>query len=48
MPNFNKLFKKKKFTTIHSWDEFSPLRTVLVGSVFEPNFFDGVKNKKIE
>lgn len=49
--NFNKvfnLFKKKKFTTINSWDEFSPLRTVLVGSVFEPEFFNGVKNKKIE
>ena len=34
-----------KFTKINSWDEFSPLRTVLVGSVFEPSFFDGVKNK---
>ena len=33
-----------KFTTINSWDEFSPLKTVLLGSVFEPEFFNGIKN----
>ena len=37
-----------KFTTINSWDEFSPLKTVLLGSVFEPEFFNGIKNNKIQ
>ena len=48
---FNRIFdflRKKQFTNINSWDEFSPLRTVLVGSVFNTDFFNGVKNKKIE
>lgn len=45
---FFNFFKKKKFSTINSWDEFSPLKTVLLGSVFAPEFFTDIKNKKIE
>ena len=37
-----------KFSKINSWDEFSPLRTVLLGSVFAPEFFNDIKNKKIK
>ena len=37
-----------KFTTINSWDEFSPLKTVFLGSVFDPEFFNDIKNNKIE
>jgi hypothetical protein len=31
---------------INSWDEFSPLEAVIVGSVFDGSFFDGVKDTK--
>ena len=37
-----------KFTKINSWDEFSPLKTVLLGSVFDPTFFSTIKNSTIE
>jgi len=37
-----------KFSKINSWDEFSPLKTILLGSVFAPEFFTDIKNKKIE
>ena len=36
------------FANINSWDEFSPLKTVLLGSVFEPTFFSNIKNPTIE
>jgi len=32
---------------LNSWDEIQPLEAVAVGSVYDPSFFDGVKNKKI-
>lgn len=32
---------------VNSWDEFSPLQSVVVGSVFESSFFNNVKNDKI-
>ena len=34
--------------TVNSWDEFQPLRTVMVGSVFEDSFLDGIKNTTIK
>jgi N-dimethylarginine dimethylaminohydrolase len=37
-----------KFSKINSWDEFSPLKTILLGSVFAPEFFNDIKNKKTE
>jgi len=32
---------------VNSWDEFQPLEAVVVGSIYDSSFFDGVKNKKI-
>ena len=32
---------------LNSWDEMQPLEVVAVGSVYDPSFFDGVKNSKI-
>lgn len=32
---------------VNSWDEFQPLQEVLVGSVYDSGFFDGVKNSTI-
>lgn len=32
---------------VNSWDEFQPLEEVLLGSVYDSTFFDGVKNPKI-
>ena len=42
---FFNFFKKKKFSTINSWDEFSPLKTVLLGSVFAPEFFTDINTE---
>ncbi len=33
---------------VNSWDEFSPLKTLILGSVFDTTFFDAIKNKKIQ
>lgn len=33
---------------INSWDEFQPLKSVVVGSTYDSSFFDGVKNKKVK
>lgn len=32
---------------VNSWDEFQPLEEVLLGSVYDSSFFNGVKNPKI-
>ena len=32
---------------VNSWDEFQPLEAIVVGSIYDSSFFDGVKNKKI-
>ena len=34
--------------TVNSWDEFQPLKTVMVGSVFEDEFLAPIKNKTIK
>ena len=33
---------------VNSWDEFQPLKTVMVGSVFEDEFLAPIKNKTIK
>ena len=33
---------------VNSWDEFSPLKTLILGSVFDTTFFDAIKNQKIQ
>lgn len=35
-------------SNVNSWDEFQPLKELLVGSVYDVSFFDGVKNPRIE
>lgn len=32
---------------INSWDEFQPLEALVVGSTYDSDFFNGVKNKKV-
>jgi hypothetical protein len=32
---------------VNSWDEFQPLEAVVVGSIYDTSFFDGVKNTKV-
>lgn len=36
-----------QMSKVNSWDEFQPLEAVVVGSIYDSSFFDGVKNKKI-
>lgn len=33
--------------SIHSYDEFQPLDTVIVGSTYDASFFNGIKNNKV-
>ena len=37
-----------KLSKVNSWDEFSPLKTMILGSVFDTSFFDAIKNNKIQ
>ena len=37
-----------RISKVNSWDEFSPLKTMILGSVFDTNFFDAIKNQKIQ
>ena len=32
---------------VNSWTEFQPLKTVMVGDVYDQTFFDGIKNDTI-
>jgi hypothetical protein len=32
---------------LNSWDELQKLEAVIVGSVYDSTFFDGVKNNRI-
>ena len=32
---------------VNSWTEFQPLKTVMVGDVYDQSFFDGIKNDTI-
>jgi hypothetical protein len=32
---------------VNSWDEFQPLEAVVVGSIYDSSFFNGVKNTKV-
>ena len=37
-----------RISKVNSWDEFSPLKTMILGSVFDTSFFDAIKNQKIQ